>query len=73
MGPCPRSIERRKRDMGTEEEITAQALQIIEEISNTLDTLQATAERIMDSVAVERAALATAAAFCVKASPNGEN
>lgn len=59
--------------MGTREETTTQAMQIIEEISNTLDTLQATAERIMDSVAVERAALATAAAFCVQTSPNGEN
>lgn len=59
--------------MGTKEEITAQALQIIEEINTTLDTLQATAERIMDSVAVERAALATAAAFCAQASPNEEN
>lgn len=59
--------------MGTREETTTQAMQIIEEISNTLDTLQATAERIMDRVAVERAALATAAAFCVQASPNGEN
>lgn len=59
--------------MGTREETTTQAMQIIEEISNTLDTLQATAERIMDSVAVERAALATAVAFCAQTSPNGEN
>lgn len=59
--------------MGTREETTTQAMQIIAEISSTLDALQAAAEQIMDSVAVERAALATAAAFCVQASPNGEN
>lgn len=61
-----------ERDMGTKEEITTQAMQIITEISSTLDALQAAAEQIMDSVAVERAALAAATEFCAPISPNGE-
>lgn len=56
----------------TSEEITTQAQQIIANIQRTLDTLQTTAEAIMDSIAEERAALEETASFCGSISPNGE-
>lgn len=58
--------------MPTLDEITTQAAQLIAELSRTLDTLQATAEGIMDQVAEERAALEQAAIFSTAISPNGE-
>ena len=54
------------------DEVITQAIQVIADITKTLDMMQAAAEDLMDTIAAERSALETVGLFCTQESPNGD-